>query len=65
MYCQIINNEKVSKYTKDHSLIKDLINKRIGYNKNDTYSHIAAFLPNLNENNLICYEGKDRYWTEL
>jgi hypothetical protein len=62
MYC---DNEKTSKYTKEHPLIQDLMNKRMG-NSNDVYSHIAAFIPNLKESNLnLCYEGKDRYRTEL
>lgn len=59
-------NEKTSKYTKEHPLIQDLMNKRMLCKSDDKYSHIAAFIPNLRESNLnMCYEGKDRYWSKL
>ena len=58
--------ETTSKYTKEHPLIQDLMNRRLCCKSNDKYSHIAAFVPNLKESNLnLCYEGKDRYWTKF
>ena len=62
---EIMQNRKIeyeSKLTKEDSLIKELIDKRTNGVQNDTYSHIAAFIPK--NGSITNYKGKDRYWAE-